>query len=307
MRSLNPFLVAASLSLIAPSHALAQSAAREGAASFLSNVSLSASGSAAWVENLSRSSNPLDMREAMVYDVNVAAAKTHQISRNWLLTAGADASIYSVPDFDRNTRYGVGVRGGLQRKFGLGPLAPVLSFNTSYAYQDARIDADDGATLTGSINLSKRIIPSLRVGATAEWLDHYARSATYDIQQRTLSIDATWDITERWRLSGSAGRLSGRLVATAGAFVWNRAITGLLGATIANYYNSVPWEVTDGYAPGWVSYNVESDVDLWSVGLARRFFENTSVELRLSSAYATNIVNVRYLTRNWAIGVAHRF
>ncbi|WP_438479445.1 hypothetical protein [Oleiharenicola lentus] len=282
-------------------------AAPSGAAGFLDNITVSANASGGWVENLSRSSNPLDMRESMQYDANVTAGASRQISRNWLLTYGADAGYYTIPEFDRNAYFTIGMRGGLQRKFGLGALAPVLSFNTSYVYKDARINSNDGGTLTGSVNLSKRIIPSVRVGATAEWLDHYAQGGVFDTQQRTLSIDAAWDITDKWRLSGSAGQLSGKIVATAGATVWGRAQAGFLGPAIAAYYNTTPSETTNAFGPGWVSYIVEADVDLWSVALTHSFSENTSVNLNLSSAYATNIVNVRYLQRTWGFGLAHRF
>ncbi len=276
-------------------------------AGFLGNFSYSASGSGAWVENQSRSSNPLDMRETPVYELDFSAAASRQLARDWVLNYGAEAGLFTMPDFSRNNLFTYGVNGRLQRKFGLGPLAPVLSAHAAYAMTDARINGQDGGTLSGGVSFSKRLHPALRIGADATWLSHYARHNTYDLNQRTFSIEAVWDITDRLRLTGTAGWLKGDIVATAGAVVWGRAIGGLLGPTIAEYYNRTPWEVTNAYAPGWVSYSVEADVDLWSVSLGYAFSDKTTFDLRLSSAYAVNIVNVRYLQRQWGAGLVHRF
>ncbi len=277
------------------------------AGSIFRDLTWSATGAGAWVENLSRSSNPLDMREAMAYDSTFNAAGSRQLARNWLLGYSAEAGYHAIPEFSHNNLLTYGVRGRLQRKFGLGPLVPALTAQAGYRQTDARINAQDGGTLSASLHLSKRLLSSVRVGLDAAWLQHDARHATYDIQQHTFSIEAEWDITDRWRLSGSVGRLSGDIVATAGPTVWNRAITGLLGPAIGTYYNSTPWEVTDAYGPGWVSYQVKADVDLWSLALTHSFSANTSIDLRLSSAYAVNIVNVRYLQRHWGAGFNHRF
>ena len=274
---------------------------------WLENLALSASAMAGWTDNLSRTSYAPTRRDAATYELGLSAVRHQQLAPDWLLQAGAEADFLSVPRYDRAGKFELGPRLGLQRKFGLGPMAPVLQFDAAYKYKAARIAADTGWTAEAGLRLAKRLTPALKVAASGRWLEHYARRATFDIQQRTFSVDATWSLSERWQLSGSAGRLSGRIVANAAWSVWAQAIGGGLGPTVFNYYNSIPWEVTDSYGPGWVSYNVEAHANLWSLALSCALSERTTLELRTSSIYVINKIDIRYPTDSWGVSLTHRF
>ncbi len=300
LRFILPAFVALSLTLPAS----AQPSSPPG---FWQGFQLSTEASGAWVENLSRSSNPLDMREATVYDLGLDATRTRQIARDWLVSYGAEANGFLVPDYSRNNLFTYAANARLQRKFGLGPYAPSLAGQVSYGRTEARIDGQDGGTLSGGFSFAKRLHPAFQISLDATWLRHYAEHATFDLSQRTYTIEAAWDISDRWRLTASAGLLEGDIVATAGPAVWARALSGGLGPAIADYYNRTPWKITDAYGPGWVSYSVKADVDLWAASLSYAFSERTTLDLRLRSAYAVNIVNVRYLQRHWGAAIVHRF
>jgi hypothetical protein len=274
---------------------------------WLKNLNVSTAATTSWVENASRTSFAPTRDNAEILEFNVTASQHRQVARDWLLTATLAGDYVLEPEYDRCSFVTVGPRLELQRKFGLGPLAPVLQIDATYSYKDARIHNDSGGTAEASIRLAKRLTSQLRVAAGVQWLEHYARSATFDIQQRTSFIEASWDFSERWRLSGSAGWLRGRVVAGAAPSVWPLALSGALGATVFNYYNKIPWEVSDAYDPGWVSYNVWAKANLWSVGLAYAVSDRTSVELRDSTAYVINRINVRYPTDSWGLSVVHRF
>ncbi|MBI2813912.1 MAG: hypothetical protein HYX71_06480 [Opitutae bacterium] len=280
---------------------------RAPAAGWLGNFTVTASGTASWVDNLSRTSAEPNRKDAATYELNLAASRHEQLSSNWLLHAGAEATVLSVPDYERTDHFKAGARLGLQRKFGLGPLAPVLRLDTALTYKAARLAADRGWTAAASLRFAKRFTPALKAGVTALWLDHAARSAIFDLRQRSFAVDATWDISGRWSLSGSAGRLSGDVVANAAPSVWSQALSGGLGPVVATYYNSRPWVATHLYGPDWVSYNVEADLDLWSLALSRVLTENTTAELRYGSAFVVNKIGVRYPTESWGLGLVHQF
>ena len=280
---------------------------RTGTASWLDNLSTSASVSASWVENASRTSFVPTRKDAAVYEFDASFSRHQQLTGSWLLNTGADASYTSEPAFDRNSNLKLGPALGLQRKFGLGPLAPVLLFDAGFSYKSARITSDTGWTAEAGLRLSKRLLPELKVAASARWLEHYAKSATFDLQQRTLALEAVWDINEHWQLSGTATRLQGRVVANAAWSVWAQAIGGGLGPTVSNYYNSIPWEITDSYGPKWVSYNVEARANLLAFTLARSLTVDTSLELRYGSAYVINHIDIRYPTDSWGLALTHRF
>ncbi|SDS28338.1 hypothetical protein [Opitutus sp. GAS368] len=280
---------------------------RAPAASWLDNLAVTATGAANWVENLSRTSFAPTRKNAATYELDLSATRHQQLAPDWLLHGGADASFFTAPDYDLTNNLKLGPRLGLQRKFGLGPLAPVLQLDTAFSYKAARLDADRGWSAEASLRLAKRFTPSLKAGLTGQWLKHDARSATFDLDQYSYSVDATWDITEHWSLSGSAGRLSGNIVANAAWSVWGQAIYGGFGPVVSTYYNSRPWEVTNLYGSGWVSYNVEADVDLWSLATTYAISDHTTAEFRYSSAFVVNKIGIRYPTESWGLGVVHRF
>ena len=280
---------------------------RAPAAGWLGNLAVTAAGTASWVENLSRTSAAPTRKDAATYELSLAASRHQQLAPAWLLHAGADATLFNVPDYTLANQLKLGLRLGVQRKFGLGPLAPVLQLDTALTSKSARLAADRGWTAEASLRLAKRFTSALKAGVSGQWLQHDARSPVFDLQQHSFSVDATWDVSERWSLSGSVGRLSGDIVANAAWPVWAQAISGGFGPVVAGYYNSRPWSVTDIYGPGWVSYNVEADVDLWSLAASYALSDRTTAELRHSSAFVVNKIGVRYPTDSWGLSVVHRF
>jgi len=280
---------------------------RAGTAPWIGNLSYTASATASWVENISRTSFAPTRKNSDTYALTLGASGHRELAPSWLLEFGADADYLAVPAFSRTEHLVAGPRMALQHKFGLGPLAPVLQFNAAYTYKDARFAADRGWTAEGGARLAKRLLPDLKVAASIQWLDHYAETSTFDIQQRTVSVEASWDISERWRLSGSAGRLLGTIVANAAPTVWWNAVSGAFGPAVMGYYTYIPASTTNLYGPGWVSYNVEANVDLWSVSLDYALGDHTSLSLSASSAFVINRVGVRYPTDSWGLGLQHRF
>jgi hypothetical protein len=289
--------------------ALAQDQApgRAGATPWLENLSLSASANTTWVKNISRTSYAPTRESALTYDLGVNASRHQELAPSWLLHLGAAAEYYRVADYEQMCATKLGVSAGLQKKFGLGPLAPVLSCDAGYTYKAAEFSGDRGWTSEAGVRLAKRLDPALRVAVSGQWLRHDADSAVFDIQQRSWSVEAAWDISDHWRLTGSAGRLQGTIVANAVWSVWAQAIGGAFGPAVSTYYNSIPWGVTSLYGPGWVSYNVKADVDLWSLALACEVTERLTAELRTSSAFVVNQVGVRYPTESWGLGLNYRF
>ncbi len=304
LRVLPFLLVAAAGSALAQTTALP---ARSPAATWLEGISVSAAVTASSVDNISRTSYAPTRKNATSYELDVDASRHQQLSPGWLLELAAGAGWQQVPDYSLTDNLTAGPRAALQYKFGLGPLAPVLQFNTAFTYKDARLADDRGWTTEGGIRLAQRLDPALKVAVGCQWLDHNAASSTFDLQQRTLSFEAVWDITEDWRLSGSASRLTGRVVANAAWAVWQQAITGGYGEAVYDYYTSIPSSVTNLYGPGWVSYNVQADANLWSLTLAYAVTANSTLELRYNSAYVINYVDIRYPTKSWGLGWIHRF
>ena len=293
------------LAVLVAGPALAQN--RPPPAAWLENLAFTATASSTWTGNISRTSHEPTRKDATSHEIHLSADQHRQVAASWLMHFGAEASYLAVPEYALTANFKIGPRLGLQHKFGLGPLAPVLQFDTAYSYKSARLAADRGWTAEAGLRLAKRLNSSLKIAASWQGLEHYARSAPFDLQQRTLAVEAIWDINERWRLSGTTSRLSGHVVANAAGPIWAQAIGGGFGPTVFKYYNSIPWEVTELYGPGWVSYNVEADVDLWSSTVSCAVTERTTLELRAGGAYVVNKINISYPTDSWGLSLVHRF
>ncbi len=303
--ALKPFLTCLSVLLLAVPAGFAQ---RETVgASWLDKLHLSASGTFGRTDNISRTSHEPTRKDAETYELTLASTHSRQLSRNLLLIATAEATALAVPDYELTASNRFGGRLTLQRKFGLGAQATVLQINAAASFKDARLDDDRGWTTEAGLQLSKRVLPNLRLAANAGWLEHTARRDTFDLVQESYSAEIRWDINDRWSLAGSAGRLSGDIVANASWPIWGTMLAGGFGQTIFNYYTSRPWSTTHLYGDGWVSYNVEADVDLWSVSLGFSVNDHTSLELRKSAAFVVNRVGVTYPTDSWSLGLSHRF
>lgn len=278
-----------------------------GGSSWVEKLHLSASGTISRVENLSRTSFEPTRKDATTYDFTLSGSMPRQLAPSVLLVGSGELSSLAVDGFSLDNNFTATGRVALQRKFGLGPQAWVLQGTLGAGYKQARLDDDRGISTEAGVQLSKRVLTNLRLAASARWLEHDAKSAVFDLDQHSLSLEAQWDINERWTLSGSATRLEGDIVANAAWSVWAQALAGAFGPKIYNYYTSRPWSVTHLYGPNWVSYNVEADVDLWSVSLAYAWTDHTSLELRKSAAYVVNRVSVAYPTDSWSLSLSHRF
>ena len=282
--------------------------AQEGAAArWIENLHLTASGGAAWVNNLSHTSYEPTRKDATTYEFKLSGSQPRQLASSLLLLASGEINTLSVPEYDLADNLRAGGRLALQKKFGLGPLAPVLQISAGTTYKSARFSGDRGWTTEAGVQLAQRVLPNLRLAASAQWLEHDAKSPIFDLNQHSYSLETSWDINERWSLNGSVSRLSGNIVANAAWPVWAQALGGALGPTVQNYYTSRPWSETNIYGPRWVSYDVEANVDLWSVTLAYAFSDHTAVELRKSAAYVINKIGIRYPTDSWGLSLTHRF
>lgn len=270
-------------------------------------VHLTTSAEVARVENISRTSFEPTRKDATTFAVDVGGSLPRQLAPSVLFVGSGDLSSLFVNDYQLNNHVTATGRLALQKKFGLGPQAWVLQATASGGYKAARLDDDQGFTSEAGLQLAKRVLPNLRFNGSIRWLEHDAKSAVFDLNQFTYGLDAQWDINEHWTLAGSASWLQGDLVANAAPAVWAQMLAGNFGPAIFNSYTSRPWSVTDLYGPGWVSYNVEGDVDLWSLTLTYSWTDHLSVDLRYNAAFVVNQVGVTYPTSAWALKLGYRF
>jgi hypothetical protein len=270
-------------------------------------VSLRLDASTTWADNISRSAVPADQIDALRHDVQLTASHLQPLATGMSLIATANAGGELVPSFLRNSAYLGGASVTLRNKFGLGAFAPVFAAEVGLQRREARIAGDTGWLASGAVILSKRFTTSLRASFTGDWEQHYAAHSTFDVRHHRAFAAVTWDLTDRWQLSGGHGSLWGDFVASASGATWWRALGGLISPAVTSYYRTISSEVTDAYGSGWVSYRVTGRSDFWWLELSPALGPNTSLPLRYESDYTVNRAGVEYEQYRWTLGVLHRF
>jgi hypothetical protein len=306
-RSPTPALSRLALLLVPATLFVPPARAQSTGVNWVDYLHLTTSAEVARVENISRTSFEPTRKDATTLAVDVSSSLPRQFTPSVLFLGRGELSSLFVGDYELTNH--VTVTGGLtlQKKFGLGSQAWVLQATVDGGYKAARLDDDQGFTAEAGLHLAKRVLPNLRLNGSVRWLEHDAESAVFDLNQFTYGLDAQWDINERWTLAGNASWLQGNIVANAAPAVWNQMLAGAFGSTIFNSYTSRPWSVTDLYGPGWVSYNVDGDVDLWSVTLTYAWTDHLAVDLRYNAAFVVNQVGVTYPSNAWALKLGYRF
>ena len=270
-----------------------------------SNLRMEAS--TTWAQNINRASAPGDWRDAQTLQLRTAWSALREWQTGLITRGEFSAGFARVPRFTRLDAFTAGASGHLRKKFGLGAFAPVLSLEAGLQAREARLAGDDGWMANGALSLGKRLTPSWRVAATGDWQQHAAEGPMFDTRHHRLFGTITWDITDRWSLSHGNGRLWGDFTANASPTVWPRALSGALGRNISDYYATIPWNVTDAFGPGWVTYRVAGHVSFWWLELSPAIGRNTALPLRYESLFSVNKVGVKYRQDVWSLQVLHRF
>lgn len=264
--------------------------------------------SATWADNISHTSHLPTLKSGEYQTVSLTTDYTRQLNRNWLLLGTGELQLQHVNPFSAlNNVTGTGTL-KLHRKFGLGPFAPVLEINSALAISKFDESRRSGWQYTGGIGFSQRLNEALSLSANAAVVEYFAQRPVYDVSTRKITLEGGWDVTSRWRLILGGGHIWGQYVANADPAIWPLAIGGQLGPVIYEHYNTLAWEVTDTFGPGWVAYrNRDSHADTWWGELSPALTDQTSLSLRYEFVRITNGVGIKYNLSYWTIGVNHQF
>ncbi|HRE82768.1 MAG TPA: hypothetical protein PLN52_17115 [Opitutaceae bacterium] len=270
-------------------------------------VTGSVSPSVSRVENISRTVDPGTRKDATLYTVAFSAGQTRQIARSWFLGLSLEGDLLFEPKFSRNDRHALGPLLSLQKKFGLGPFAPVLSLETSYHYQGHELRSARGEISNTSLRFSKRLSEPLKVGAHVGIQDRQARGAVFDHSQRYARVEATFDFLDQWSVRGAASIIDGPQTANANPQRWADALSGVKGDNVARYYQTLPNEVTELYGPGWLSYSPEAKSWEGTLSLRYQSVDRWSLEAQASATRTKDEAVQRYPSQSLSLSFIYPF
>jgi hypothetical protein len=273
---------------------------------FLEHTRLQAS--AIWAENLSRTSHEPTQKSAGMYEVSASAENPRQLSRDWLVLTGGEISARHVPRYDGLDHFGGGASVRLRQKFGLGAFAPVLEYHAALHGEAARETGRSGWRPAVGLEFSQRLTETWHFSAGAGWTRFMARHEPFDVTNRRLRLESSYDLTEHWQVTLGGNRIWGEFTANAAGAVWAQAIAGGLGPTIFNHYNTLAWETSGTFGPGWVAYRIrDSRADQWWLELAPALTADTALALRYEFVKVINAIGIRYDSAFWTLSLLHRF
>lgn len=270
-------------------------------------VTLTASATSAWVENISRTSSRRDAKDGDRHRLALAASWHRQLSRDWQGSVTSTAAWQTEPDFSAMNTWLFGVDVAVMRKFGLGPLAPVVQASAGLHQAEVNESGRSRTETTAGLTVAKRLTRTLRASGGVDWTQHYARLAPFDVRNHRVHGGVTWDFLPSWRVGLGASRQWGDVTTNASSSTWARALGGVFGSAVRDYYLSEPWLATSTYGPGWVAYRVYARTDLWWAELSPAIGDHTSLPLRYEHIELKNRVGTRYVTEMWSLSVLHRF
>ncbi len=264
--------------------------------------------SSTWTDNISSTSHLPTLKSGQYVTLNSTLDHTRQLDRNWLLIAEAGAELVNVPEFSALDSISATGQVKARRKFGLGPYAPYLQIHLAATVSHVEENPRSGFLWETGARLAKRLNHSLQIAGGINWDDYNAKHRTFDVRTHQVYLEGIWDITDRWRLSAGANRAWGHYVANADGNIWPLAIGGQLGQEIFQHYNTLAWEVSDSFGPGWVAYrNRASTMDHWWVELSPALSDKTSLSLRYQSSQTSNAIGILYEAVSWTFGLNHQF
>lgn len=259
------------------------------------------------IDNISRTSDGPTSQDAKMYSAEVATDWHRQLDRDWQFAAAAFIAYDRVPEFRRLDTVRGGAAATLRRKFGLGPLAPVVEITAGATRESVAEGGRSGWEMTGSIRVAKRFTESWRASLEGARSQYDAARHPFDVRQKRITFETTWDVDEHWQIGFGKGRAWGELTADAAWPIYGQALGGVFGPAIRDYYRAIPWEVTNTYGPGWVAYRVNARTDFWWLSLSPALADHTSLPLRFEEYSVVNRVGVHYKTRILSLSLIHRY
>lgn len=258
----------------------------------------SASLAAVWEGNITRTTFSGGSHDAMLYAGNFEAQWHDELTRDVSLQFNANAEAESCPRYDDLDHLSLGAEIALQRKFGLGPLAPVLRADLACTGSAYRGTERNGARLLAGLRWSRRWNESWQTVLAADYLANTGRARVYDYHNHGLSLEAVYDFAGRWQLTAGLKRQWGEQL----SYAW----IGGRGATYP-YVFDIWKNTTDSptFGANWQVYTIDAHADTFWISLTPALggyrsvplrFEQTSVVGR-GESFKVRLISLNFVQR----------
>ena len=258
-------------------------------------------------DNLSNGQLAGDIKGDHLLDLELSGGRYYQLAPSLGLIISAKLKATHYDSYGDLNSTSLGASASLRKKFGLGPMAPMVNASIDISHLDVQHDPRDRWIYKAGLGIRKRLNPRLDLSVNYEHLetapDHGGEDIpflvnnfgidgdVFDIRRDSLTAALVFSVTERLSAYGSYSRQQGTIVAST-----------LPDPALVSIYDKAMFDPVFG--PGVVAYAIEADTDIFGAGLSWALNNHSSLNLGyerrdsegdLNFTYANNILRASLL------------
>lgn len=261
-------------------------------------------------DNLSNGQLTSDIKGDHLLDLELSGGRYFQLSSSLGLILNAKLKATRYDTYTDLNSTNLGVSASLRKKFGLGPMAPMLSASMEVSDLDAQHDPRDRWIYKAGLGIRKRVNERLDLSLDYEHLQTNPDDRGEDIpflvenfgiggdvfkiQRHSLTASLVFSVTERLSSYGSYSRQRGTIVAST-----------LPDPALVSIYDKAMFDPVFG--PGVVAYAIEADTNIFGAGLSWALNNHSALNLSYERRESKGGLNFKYANNILRASVLYAF
>jgi hypothetical protein len=184
------------------------------------------------------------------------------------LTMTADLDARTFARYEDFNRVILGSTASLRYRLGLGAMAPFVRIEASGGYANFEQNLQDGGRYQAGITIGKRVTERLAIDASYFFEDIGGQIRLFDRQSHTLALTASFDLTERTRLTAAYEFRDGEVISYA---IPERPDI----VALANAHRAV-----NTFGRIYEAYNLDATTHRFAFGISQALTKSVSLNVR---------------------------
>ncbi len=232
-------------------------------------------GEVVYDDNLSNSNRAADQRDDFAFAGRASFGRFCELSDALRLTLTADREARAFARYDDFSGLTIGSTAALRYRGGLGAMAPFLRLEASGGYAAFNQSLQSGGRFRTGLTVGKRLTERFALDASYFYGEIGGEIRVFDRFSHVFALHASFDLTERTRLSAGYELRSGEVLSYA---VPPRPDI----VALANDRRTV-----DTFGPPYVAYNLDALTNSLSLGVSQALTQFLSINARYDWQYTT--------------------
>jgi hypothetical protein len=263
---------------------------------------VSVSESATWQDNVTYAPSGNGVLGSFSLESGFQVEWLRSLDFSTTLTSGFAGDVEVYTEYSGLDNVCLGPTLELRRKFGLGPLAPVVCAGlegSAHGFEDPERSKIEGDFLLG---FSQRMSDELQVTIDGRLGSYDARDIVFCGNYASLDAALNWDVTETWRIRLLGGWRNGDLVSD---YTAEESPFGWEAIDPNTEYLPGAWHYVRTFNEPFVAYRVSAVTWSYGAGVSPAVGPHTSANLQYTHYLSPGID--RYVDNVVSVSLTHRF